>query len=476
MRYILNERYQLCGWKKLPFALRDNATGRSYFFKRDEFVFLFSCDGKQNFNVEELPEEIQKLIRESLDKKVIRPAQEGETRKLTYREYQGVHKEFAHLSITGLCNYRCRHCFQSAPQGKLGNPTKEQLFNIIEQLDECGIKDVSITGGEPLLRPDLYEIFDKLEEHGMLLSLIFSNGKLITQGLLDELKKRHMHPAFQISFDGVGYHDWMRGIPGAEKAALDAMNLLRSNGFKFSLAMCLCRENVGSIRETIKMAGALGCMSIKLQRSIPQGNWLNEPEHYLTLEETFQAYLDYLPQFVEDGCPISIQFEGFFIYDKMRNKYRVAWDKKTPEDKLRITPPCGVIKNSVYVGPNGTIAPCMSMCGAEIDAQFPNLFVTPLKDILTDSTYLQLTEKNVDYILEHNEECKECPFRCQCQGGCRASATGPNGTDYFAIDKTTCIMHKDGWVEKCKELARNLFGEQKSTDTEQSSSFEDGTC
>lgn len=457
MKYIIDNRFSLCGWKKLPFAIMDSAVNKPVFFDRHEFEFLFDLNGKKDIDEDSLSER-DKLFLDALVKHgIVRKAENGETRNLFYKEYKGVYKRDVQWSITGLCNYRCRHCFQSAPEGVLGHPTLSQCLEIIRQLDECGIKGVAITGGEPLIRDDFFAIVDALTEHRIDISTIYTNGKLVTNELLDGLCSRNLHPSFQISFDGVGHHDWMRGVEGAEKIALDAFRLLHARGFKTVSAMCLCRENIGSIRDTVNTLASVGCLSLKFQRTMPQGEWCNEPEHTLTVEETVKAYLDYLPQFKEDGCPMTIQMEGFFLYDKSEGHYLCPSDKTLREEDLEKAPPCGVIQNSLYIGPNGAVTPCMSMCGAEIEKQFPNVFETKLEDILTDSSFTRLTSRSCAFILDHNEKCRDCSYRSRCCGGCRAMATGQNGGDYFAVDPIMCEMYTGGWIDRMYETADKLF-------------------
>ena len=97
---------------------------------------------------------------------------------------------------------------------------------------------------------------------------LYSNGLLITNAFLDELSKRHMRPSIQFSFDGVGYHDWMRGVHGAEKVVLDALKRCQERGIPTSVSMVLFRENLGSIRETANLLASLGCSSLKTGRVI----------------------------------------------------------------------------------------------------------------------------------------------------------------------------------------------------------------
>ena len=423
------------------------------------FELLFSCSGKRDIDPEKLNESEKKFFENALNDGVIREAEEGETRTLTYNKYKGRWKDSVHWSVTGKCNYSCRHCFQSAPKGVLGEPTLAQCLDILRQLHECGIDNIGLTGGEPLIRKDLYQIFDEIKRLDMRITTIYSNGKLVTDAFLDELEKRDMRPSFQLSFDGVGCHDWMRGVKGAEEIALDAFRRLKRRGFPASSAMCICRDNAPTIRETVLKLAEVGCQSLKFQNCMPMGEWASQPEHFLSYDETLQTYLDYLPVYKEDGMPINLQMEGFCMLST-DGTYENLSDKHGNEEMFAVMPPCGVIEQAIYIGPNGSVTPCMSMTSAAIESQFPNIFETPLDEILTNSNYTKLTAYRVKDVFDHTPKCRTCEYRAKCCAGCRAFAVGECGTDYLDVDPITCKILTEGWADKLDEIAGKLF-EQK---------------
>ena len=106
-----------------------------------------------------------------------------------YRFYNNAFKEHVQWSITGKCNFRCRHCFMSAPHAAEGEPSFEQLMEMLDGFAACGIKGVSLTGGEPLIRRDFWQVVDAILERGMIIPYIYSNGFLVTDQFLDELEK-----------------------------------------------------------------------------------------------------------------------------------------------------------------------------------------------------------------------------------------------------------------------------------------------
>ena len=131
----------------------------------------------------------------------------------------------------------------SAPDYKGEDLSLDQCVRIVNQLADNGIFNVAITGGEPLVSPHFYAILDEMKKREMNLETLYTNGKLVDDHLLDELDKRNMFPAFHISFDGVRWHDWLRGEKGAEEEAVRAFVLLKNRGFHASTSFCLHRHN-----------------------------------------------------------------------------------------------------------------------------------------------------------------------------------------------------------------------------------------
>ena len=458
-RYILNPGYALRGWKLLPYALQYLYRPMTEFFYKDEFELLKACDGQTDINFDELTDEEQDRYNHWEENGFIRPAGPGERLHpfQEYRYYDARFKESVQWSITGKCNFRCKHCFMSAPHAAQGEPTWDELMYMLDAFERCGVRNLSLTGGEPMFRRDFWDLVDEIHARGMFIPTLYSNGLLITDKFLDELEKRHMRPSIQFSYDGVGWYDWMRGVPGAEKAVLAALRRCQERGIPTSVSMVIFKENVHTIRESVKKMAEFGVYGMKIGNASPQGEWLDQPEHYLTQAETYEAFLEYIPQYFEDGMPVSIGLEGFFNYEKEEDKLHAVQEKNLPEDLFKKANMCGHVRRDLYVSPQGHILPCMSMVGGPIEQQFPNMFETPLEEILDKkSLYMDIIGFTVADFMEHNPECKECEYRTNCCGGCRALAVRDHPTDYLAKDLVTCEYFKGGWMEKKNELLRKL--------------------
>lgn len=368
-----------------------------------------------------------------------------------YRFFPVRFKQSVQWSITGRCNFRCKHCFMSAPHGEYGEPTWDELMSMLNAFERCGIKVISLTGGEPLIRRDFWELVEEITARGMIVSIIYTNGMLVTEEFLDKLEEHKIHPMIQFSFDGVGHHDWMRGVPGAEQKTIEAIRRCHERGLRTAATMTLFKDNAGSIRETANLLASLGCIGLKVGNTTPQGEWLDQPEHYLSQNDAFQTYLDYIPYYFEDGKPISIDLEGFFNYDIERDEGGAYLEKGIEEERFSKVLMCGHVRRDMYVDPRGFILPCMSMVGTPIEKLFPNMLEQPLEDILStndESLYMKITDLRVSQYMEHNEECAECDYRADCCGGCRAIAINDNQDDYLAKDPVACMYFKGGWKEK----------------------------
>ena len=160
MTYILDERYRFRGWYKLPTGLFDTEKKTASFLPPEDYLLLLKCDGTQDLPEDTLSEKERNILRRLQEEKIIRPALPGDMLRedQLYKTYPARYRREVHWSVTGACNLKCRHCFMSAPKAKHGAPSLKEILDVADQMAECGIFQVGITGGEPLVRQDLLEL------------------------------------------------------------------------------------------------------------------------------------------------------------------------------------------------------------------------------------------------------------------------------------------------------------------------------
>ena len=259
-----------------------------------------------------------------------------------------------------------------------------------------------------------------------------------------------MQPEFQMSFDGVRWHDWMRGFPGAEKTVIEKFRLLHARGYRTRASMCLNRHNIGDLKENIDLLASLGLSHLKMNIAAPAGRWKNKREHFLTQEEAHTAIIRYIPQYVADGMPIPVQFCGLIEFDKPRREILIPYARFSGKKDAEKSWTCGAVKNTLYISPRGKVLPCMMFVETAMNERFDSMLEKPLSGILSDSCYRDTCLRTMGECIRHNERCRDCTYRLLCGAGCRAAACGETGTDYLAIDEEVCCFFQKRRNTKCQ--------------------------
>ena len=182
----------------------------------------------------------------------------------------------------------------------------------VDEFKRCGIRKVDITGGEPFIRDDWEKIFDALADARIKIGIIFTNASLLTDRVLDVLEANNRHPTFQLSFDGLGWHDRLRGVDGAEVQAIDGFKLLRDRNFRATASMCVHRLNRHTLRDTANFLASLGVAALMAGTPQELGIWKRYVQEYaLTFDEAWQMYREYIPQWYAEGARLTFTWKVF---------------------------------------------------------------------------------------------------------------------------------------------------------------------
>lgn len=417
-----------------------------------QFGVLSMCDGNTDFDAAYMLPMHREIALELLKNSAIVACAKGAklNAEQTYKLHKCRYMNKIHWSVTGKCNYRCKHCFLSAPNAKYGELTFAQCAEIIDQMSACGIMNVSLTGGECLVRDDFMQIVDLLSEKQIRISQIYSNGFLVNEKLLDALLSRNLRPEFSMSYDGLGWHDWMRGIHGAEAAVEAAFKLCRDKGFSTSAEMCIHRQNKHLLRESVNALADWGCGSVKMNPVSDSELWEKyEDDYSLSNAEVYECYLNYIPAYIEDGAPLTLQLGGFFYASKGGKTYTIPAAKLNGTKDMEQICVCSHARNTMYIAADGKMLPCIPLSGMDIQEDFPNVLEIGLKAGLTDSNYMAVIDLRLSDYLAHNKNCSKCEYKYICGGGCRASALAGSG-EYLGPDPATCEIFKGGYPDKIK--------------------------
>ncbi len=449
MRYILNPNIALRSWRLVPYAYYIKGERNAAGLKKEEFEFLSACDGQT-----ELPDENESAIaRELIEKGFVHKAESGE--KLSdwsrARVFENRYFPAMNLMITGKCNYNCIHCFNAADNAPLMSEwTMDEMNSLLDQSRDCGINAFTITGGEPMLHKNFFEIIEGIYSRGMFVEELNTNGYFINKQALTRLKNIGCVPLVKISFDGIGYHDWMRNHKGAEQTALDVISLCIESGFPVKVQTNMNRRNCDAMLETAEKLDAMGVNEMRIIRTTEAPRWVqNAGDACLTFEEYFDKTISLWQQYASEAHNMALTVWQFgTLYPK--TKFYTLAAVNSCKGKYRASAPvCKGNRGMVAVAANGNLYPCHQMSGYYEQHGFflGNVKQTPLKTLLSDGKYLEEVCTTLGTLKENNRKCGSCSYFELCNGGCRAIALALTG-DKLGIDPSECFFWENGYAGK----------------------------
>jgi len=333
MPYLLNDHIALRGWRDRPHAIVSFNTGRVRFLTQREWLLLSFCNGQTDLSLYQMVPGQKEMLARAEATGIIRPPRAGEaiTAAQRYHFFDNVYMERVHWSITGRCNYRCRHCFLSAPSAQLGEFSTSECLDIIGQLADCGVTQVNLTGGEPLLRKDFFTLVDALLEKHIHIRQIYSNGALVKTPLLKGLADRSIIQMEELECGAAAlgmvlahYGRWLsleqlRRDCGVSQDGANAFDIIQAVK-KYGLSAKGFRYSAQTILEKTPPLPCIAfwedCHFLVITSVGPRYVSFNDPaqgrmrvtreqfaEHYSNVCLTFQK----TPAFTEAGHPVAIR-------------------------------------------------------------------------------------------------------------------------------------------------------------------------
>lgn len=346
---------------------------------------------------------------------------------------------------------RCRHCYISCDENAYGEPTMQQCEDIVRQMKAANIHMVDLTGGEPLVRRDFWDLVDLLMDEKIYIEEIFSNGLLITDAFLDKLERRNIKlNSFLLSYDGVGWHDWMRGLSGAEETVIRTIKRLKSRGYGVIVTTVLHEQSMDCLTDTYHRMKALDVDYWRVADVVNTGNWKKTQNTEVKTTALLDAYVDLIAQMKRDRMPFrAVKLAGCFSAhgaDYSLPALGGCGTKAQENEHL-----CEASKLFPHLLPDGRLLPCMPMCGTEMEEHAANILTGDydISKALIDSPlgkYMQYTYRDV---FLHEEECRRCPHKYQCN---RCPATSLLYGSLFAKSPLTCAFIKQNYAERIRDV------------------------
>lgn len=332
---------------------------------------------------------------------------------------------------TAACNLACVHCRASARTSPAdGELTTQEACNLIDQLAELGRPILVISGGEPLMRPDIYEVAAYGTERGLRVA-VSPNGTLLTAEAVGNLIRAGVR-RISVSIDGstAARHDAIRGVPGAFDAAMAGLARCREAGLGFQLNTTVMRQTRDDLAAVRDLAVRIGAEAWHVFMLVPTGRGkiddeVSPAEYEAILHEIYAMTL-------ASPIPIRVTCGPHFqrIVAQNRRHHRAQPNvvgQGHPGGLDATTRGCLAGDGYCFVSHRGDVTPC---------GYFPvvagNVRQQSLREIYVESPLFRSLRDLAGY----GGKCGACEFLRVC-GGCRARAYSLTG-DYLA-EEPYCV-------------------------------------
>lgn len=343
--------------------------------------------------------------------------------------------------VTRSCNLACVHCRASALRGPYaGELNTDQCLALLDDIVAVGKPVVILTGGEPLLREDIYEIAAYGDSLGLRMVLA-TNETLVTEDVAIKMLQSGIKRV-SVSIDGkdTQSHDAFRNVRGAYDGALTGIEAMKKAGMEFQINTTITRANLDQIQDIMNLAIKIGAAAHHIFLLVPTGRGKEMTDQAISPEE----YEKTLNWFYEESlhCPIQLKATCAPHYYRIfqqrgkgqesnsevqgsRDKVQGAGEKGSPLHAM--TRGCLGGSSFCFISHTGQVQPCGYLelnCGQIKEKRFA--------EIWDNSPAL----KELRNLSQYKGKCGRCEFIRVC-GGCRARAYEVTG-DYLA-EEPFCI-------------------------------------
>jgi MoaA/NifB/PqqE/SkfB family radical SAM enzyme len=238
----------------------------------------------------------------------------------------------AHLEVTHRCNLRCLHCYLEAGAGD-NELRLDEWETVLSALAQDGTLFLVVTGGEPMLREDIFDILAAAQRLGFAVRLL-TNGTLIDSPAAEKLARCNLL-GVDISLYAMdaGVHDAITRVPGSHACTLQAVRLCREQGMRVAVKTPLMKLNIGEFDDLSAFAEQVGASFVFDYYLIPGADGRD-------LMSTLGLSKEQIRDFI--GAQVD--------HDAV---------SASPEAPRPHDPVCGAGANAVCISADGAVLPCL---------------------------------------------------------------------------------------------------------------------
>lgn len=309
-------------------------------------------------------------------------------------------------NVTFRCPLKCPHCYIDAREGDPRTELDTQkALGVIDQIAALGTRVLILSGGEPLLRADIFELAAYAKESGLHVSM-GTSGILIDDAVAVRMKDAGIRKA-AISLDSTDpeMHDRFRGLPGAWNRTVEGIRACLRQGIGVLVNITVLRENYRQVTDIISFCEGIGVTEFQLFFLVPTGRGTGVDD---ITPEMYETIIHSVMDKTASGT-VTIRPTCAPQYTRIRAQLGM---------EQAAFPGCLAGKQYCRIYPTGDVTPC-----PYLPLTIGNVTKTPLAEIWQNSAVLN-NLRNPDLL---EGKCGACGFRRVC-GGCRARAYGLHRT------------------------------------------------
>ncbi|MDH4318905.1 MAG: radical SAM protein [Desulfobulbaceae bacterium] len=329
--------------------------------------------------------------------------------------YKAIHADW---EITMGCNMRCRHCGSSCSKPLAGQLDTKQALRVCDEIGDLGLKHVTLTGGEPLIRHDWHLLVERLRKNGVI-PKIMTNGWMLNQNNID-LGMGAGIDTFIVSIDGDrAVHDVIRR-QGSYDRVVRAFHLMSENGIRPEAITAVHKMNLSKLKEIRTVLQKFGVKTWHLQSAMPMGNLVHHSDKILEPDQ-FGEVIDFIHESVVDQRMDVIPGHCFGYYGKKDMEVR---PRKSTFDDSQSWQGCDGGKRGFGILHNGDIVGCCYIR----DKRFVegNVEKTSLAEIWhSDESFAWNRRARGEKL---PGLCGSCKYGDECLGGCTSLRLTMNGS------------------------------------------------
>lgn len=342
------------------------------------------------------------------------------------------------VSLTGMCNLRCRYCFYADAMAALNDLPADDWRAFFAEAGAIGVRRLTLSGGEVFTRPDLFALIDGAIENGMRYGIL-TNGTLISEATVaafNEGKRRIRLDSIQVSIDGSSsaIHDLSRP-PASFERALRGLRLLKEHNFPVTARVTINHHNVHDLPNIARLLlDDIGLRSFSTNsadrfgsaRCSGQDVLLSTEEWRIALRTMAKLSRSYPGRISATAGPLA------FAEDAARIKSVLASGGTGLPGRGTLSA-CGGVFSKMAVLHNGAIVPC-NMLPTMIMGK---IGFTPLDDVWLHGREINVLRRRYETPITSIAGCTDCRYASFCTGGCPAVVYARYGR-LDAVDPGSC--------------------------------------